>query len=97
MEVILSPRFVLIALDETVFLVNRSSGAKIWPEDVFEPYPNWGFRPAAEHVLKMARSAMLKPGQQALIDRFCDGDRARNAKPTPGNRSPSPRIREIGP
>ena len=95
MEILLSPRFVMVANDEAVFLMDRSTGEKIWPEDVFEPYPNWQFRPAAEHVLKMARSAMLKPEQRAIVEKFCDGHRSRNA---PQDSPPSPpSIRRIGP
>ncbi|MCH7226695.1 hypothetical protein [Haloferula sp. A504] len=95
MEVILSPRFVLTARDQTVYLVDRSSGAKIWPEDVIQPYPNWGFGPASEHVERMARSAMLKPDQRTLVEQFCDDHRSRNAGSPRSNPPAPPRIRRI--
>lgn len=97
MEVILTPRFVLTARNQTVYLVDRGTGAKIWPEDVIQPYPNWGFGPASEHVRKMARTAMLKPDQKTLIDKFCDGHRSRNAGATRAKPAAPPQVRKIDP
>lgn len=71
MQVLLSPRYILMLQGDAIFLKDRQADTKIWPEDVFEPFPNWGFRPAAEHARRMARAAMLKPAQRELVDRFC--------------------------
>lgn len=96
MEVRLTTRFALVAHAETVFLLDRGSGAKIRAEDVFQPYPNWGFRPAAEHVMKMALSSMPKPEQQAVIDRYCEGYRSPETTRTARTSARSARIRTIG-
>lgn len=81
MQVVLTPRYLLTEEGESVFLRDRRTGIKIWPEDVFQPFPTWGFRPAADHASRMARSAMLKPPERELVERF------RNAVPAD---SPTP-------
>ena len=94
MQVVLSPRFVLIEQGEVVFLTDRRGDEKIWPEDVFQPFPNWGFRPAAEHARRMARTARLKPEQRKVVERFCDSlPKARD----PGSSPDPPEIRRVDP
>ena len=96
MEIRLSTRFALVARAGTIFLLDRSSGAKIGAEDVFQPYPNWGFRPAAEHVMKMALSSMPKPEQQAVINRYCGGYQSSDTTRPARTSARSARIRTIG-
>ena len=85
MQVLLSPRFVLIAEAGVIYLTDRMTGSKIWPEDVLEPFPSWGFHPAAEQVRRMARSAMLKPDEREVVEQFCRPPESgpRNATPSP--------------
>ena len=52
-------------------LLSRPTRDVFGPADILQPYPSWGYMPAAEAVRRMARTAKLDDNAQALVNRFC--------------------------
>ncbi len=51
-------------------LVNWKTGDAFWPEDVLEPYPFWGGKPAAVHVTRMSNMEEHTDEEWEFIRRF---------------------------
>ena len=60
-------------------LIHRATGAVFWPDDILKPFPSWGFMPATNAVLRMAKTAKLDAEGQALVASFCGLRRDSNA------------------
>ncbi|MEP4079798.1 hypothetical protein [Haloferula sp.] len=51
MKVQLTPRYHIVLTEEQepsdLILLDRSSSASFKPDDIFQPHPDWGLKPAA--------------------------------------------------
>jgi len=57
-------------------LVNLSTGKAYGPKDIIEPYPFWGFKPAAAHVARMVERIIYTDEEVDFIKRFCNAGRS---------------------
>ena len=51
-------------------LVNRATGEAYGAGNILNPYPSWGFIPAAGAVQRMAAAATLTEEERALVERY---------------------------
>jgi len=53
-------------------LVNRTTREAFGPGDILEPYPSYGFMPAAEAVRRLSKTAKLDAEGRDLVAKFAD-------------------------
>ncbi len=75
MKVLLTPTWELSderakSSNSQPVLVNRATGEAFGPEDIAEPYPHWGLKPAAVHVTRMIEEKRLSGEALEFAQRF---------------------------